>query len=59
MYTRIEDNQQGSYRLCNLNPLHPILCAFFIFIHIIDCGYSLEFFNDVHEKNVILQLING
>ena len=59
MYTRKGDDQQASYRLCNLNPLHPILCALFIFIHIIDCGYSIESFNhDAHEKrNVILQLI--
>ena len=57
MYTRKGDDQQASYRLCNLNPLHPILCALFIFIHIIDCGYSVESFNDAHEKNVILQLI--
>ena len=57
MYTRKGDYQQASYRLCNLNPLHPILCALFIFIHIIDCGYSVESFNDAHEKNVILQLI--
>ena len=57
MYTRKGDDQQASYRLCNLNPLHPILCALFIFIHIIDCGYSVESFNDAHEKNVILQVI--
>ena len=58
MYTRKGDDQQASYLLCNLNPLHPILCALFIFIHIIDCGYSVESFNDAHEKkNVILQLI--
>ena len=58
MYTRKGDDQQASYRLCILNPLHPILCALFIFIHIIDCGYSIESFNDAHEKrNVILQLI--
>ena len=58
MYTRKGDDQQASYRLCNLNPLHPILCALFIFIHIIDCGYSIESFNNAHEKgNVILQLI--
>ena len=58
MYTRKGDDQQASYRLCNLNPLHPILCALFIFIHIIDCGHSIESFNDAHEKrNVILQLI--
>ena len=50
MYTRKGDDQQASYRLCNLNPLHPILCALFIFIHIIDCGYSVESFNDAHEK---------
>ena len=57
MYTR-----KGDDRLCNLNPLHPILCALFIFIHIIDCGYLVESFNDAHEKkkttkNGILQLI--
>ena len=58
MYTRKGDDQQASYRLCNLNPLHSILCALFIFIHIIDCGYSIESFNDAHEKrNVILQLM--
>ena len=56
MYTRKGDYQQASYRLCNLNPLHPILCALFIFIHIIDCGYSVESFNDAHEKNVIFSL---
>ena len=50
MYTRKGDDQQASYRLCNLNPLHPILCALFIFIHIIDCGYSEESFKDAHEK---------
>ena len=50
MYTRKGDDQQASYRLCNLNPLHPILRALFIFIHIIDCGYSVESFNDAHEK---------
>ena len=50
MYTRKGDDQQASYRLCNLNFLHPILCALFIFIHIIDCGYSVESFNDAHEK---------
>ena len=50
MFTRKGDYQQASYRLCNLNPLHPILCALFIFIHIIDCGYSVESFNDAHEK---------
>ena len=57
MYTRKRDDQQASYRLCNLNPLHPILCALFIFIYVIDCGYSLDSFNDAHEKDVILQLI--
>ena len=57
MYTRKGDDQHASYRLCNLNPLHPILCALFIFIYFIDCGYSVESFNDAHEKNVILQLI--
>ena len=52
MYTRKGDDQQASYRLCNLhvNPLHPILCALFIFIYIIDCGYWVESFNDDHEK---------
>ena len=50
MYTRKGDDQQASYRLCILNPLHPILCALFIFIHIIDCGYSVESFNDAHGK---------
>ena len=50
MYPRKGVDQQASYRLCNLNPLHPILCELFIFIHIIDCGYSLESFNDAHEK---------
>ena len=57
MYTRKGDDQQAIYRLCNLSPLHPILCALFIFIHVIDCGYSLDFFNDAHEKKVILQLM--
>ena len=57
MYTRKRGDQQAIYCLCNLSPLHPILCALFIFIHVIDCGYSLDFFNDAHEKNVILQLI--
>ena len=56
-YTRKGDDQHASYRLCNLNPFYPILCALFIFIHIIDCGYSVESFNDAHEKKVILQLI--
>ena len=51
MYTRKGDDQQASYRLCSLNPLHSILCALFIFIHIIDCGYSVESFNESHEKN--------
>ena len=51
MYTRKGDDQQASYRLCNLNPLHPILCALFIFIYIIDCGYSVESFNDAHKKD--------
>ena len=50
MYTKIGDDQQASYLLCNLNPLHPILCALFIFIHIIDCWYSVESFNDAHKK---------
>ena len=50
MYTRKGDDQQASCRLCSLNPLHPVLCALFIFIHIIDCGYSVESFNDAHEK---------
>ena len=55
LYTRKGDDQQASYCLCNLN---PFLCALFIFIHIIDCGYSLEPFNDAHEKtNQFLQLI--
>ena len=58
MYTRKGDDQQASYRLCSLNPLYPVLCALFIFIHIIDCGYSVESFNDAHEKKkIILQLI--
>ena len=57
MYTRKGDDQQASYRLCNLITLHPILCALFIFILIIDCGYSVEPFHDAHEKHVILQLI--
>ena len=58
MYTRKGDDQQASYRLCNLIPLHPILCALFIFIHVIDCGYSLDSFNDAPlKKNIILQLI--
>ena len=48
MYTRKGDDQQASYRLGNLNPLHPILRA--LFIHIIDGGYSVEFFNDANEK---------
>ena len=61
MYTRKEDDQQASYRLCNLNPLHPILCALlfcalFIFIHIIDYGYSLGHFNDAHEKTNHLKI---
>ena len=56
MYTRKGDDQQANYRLCNLKPLYTILCALFIFIHIIYCGYSVESFNDAH-KNVILQLI--
>ena len=30
MYTRKGDDQQASCRLCNLNPLHPILCALLI-----------------------------
>ena len=51
MYPRKGVDQQASYRRCNLNPLHPILCELFIFIHIINCGYSLESFNDAHEKN--------
>ena len=59
MYTRKGDDQQASYRLCNLNPLHPILCALFIFIHIVVFGYSVESFNDAHEKNVILQRIKA
>ena len=43
---------------CYLNHLHPILRALFIFIHIIDCGFSVESFNDANEKQiVILQLI--
>ena len=52
MYTRKGDDQQASYCLCLciLNPLHPIFCALFIFIHIIDCGYSVESFNDAHKK---------
>ena len=58
MYTWKGDDQQASYRLCNLIPLHPIVCALFILIHIIDCGYSVESFSDAHEqKIVILQLI--
>ena len=57
MYTRKGDDSKASYRLCNLNPLHPLLCALFILIHIIVCGYSVESFNDAHEKKVILQLI--
>ena len=63
IYTRKGDDQQASYRLCNLNPLLPISCALFIVIHIIDCGYSVESFDDAHEKKkkkkkiVILQLI--
>ena len=52
MYTRKGDDQQASYRLCNLNPLHPILCVLFIFIHIIDCGYSVESFSDSHENKM-------
>ena len=47
MYTRKGDDQQASYRLGNLN----------LFIRVIDCGYSLDSFNDAHEKVVILQLI--
>ena len=58
MYTRKGDDQQASYRLCNLNPLHPILCALFIFIHIIDCGYSVESFNDAHEKMSFYSLLS-
>ena len=50
MYTRKGDDQQASYRLCNLNPLNSILSALYIFIHVIDCGYSLDSFNDAHEK---------
>ena len=53
MYTRKGDDQQASYRLCNLIPLHPILCALVIFIHIVDCGYSVESFNDAHEKIIL------
>ena len=49
-YTRKGFDQQASHRLCYLNPIHPILSALFIFIHIIDCGYSIEPFNDAHEK---------
>ena len=45
-------NKQASYRLCYLNPLHPILCTLFIFIHIIDCGYSVKSFNDAHENKM-------
>ena len=59
MYTRKGDDQQARYRLCNLNPLHPILCELFIFIHIIDCGYSVESFNDAHEKKSFYSLLNG
>ena len=40
MYTRKGDDQQASYRLCNLNPLDPILCALFIFIHIMIMSLS-------------------
>ena len=50
MYPRKGVDQQANYRHCNINPLHPILCELFIFIHIIDCVYSLESFNDAHEK---------
>ena len=53
MNTRKGDDQQESYRL---NPLHPILCGLFIFIHVIDCGYSLDSFNDAHEKMAFYSL---
>ena len=57
MYTRKGNDQQASHRLCYLNPIHPILSALFIFIHIIDCGYSLEPFNYAHELQLIKRLI--
>ena len=36
--------------------ISQLVCIIY-FIHIIDCGYSVESFNDAHEKNVILQPI--
>ena len=47
--------------LCLLVPslTYPILSALFIFIHIIDCGYSLEPFNYAHELQLIKPLILG
>ena len=48
MYTRKGNEQQASH-LCYLNPIHPILSELFIFIHIIDCGYSLEPFNYAYK----------
>ena len=49
LYTRTGDDQQASYRLCNLNPLHPLHL-----IYIIDYGYSVESFNDAHEKTNVI-----
>ena len=57
MYTRKGNDQQASHRLCYLSPIHPILSSLFIFIHIIDCGYSLEPFNYSHELQLIKRLI--
>ena len=57
MYTRKGNDQQASHRLCYLNPIHPILSALFIFIHIIHRGYSLEPFNYAHELQLIKRLI--
>ena len=56
VYTMKGNDQQTNYRLCNLNPIHLILSALFIFIYIIDCVYSLEPFNDVHEKTIHLKI---
>ena len=61
MYTREGDYQQASYRLCNLNPLYPILCALFIFIHIYRLWVLGRIFSMMHMKKketiIILQLI--
>ena len=58
MYTRKGNDQQASHRLCYLSPIHPILSALFIFIHIIDRGYSLAIMhNYAHELQLTKRLI--